>query len=320
MAESKTASQLLEQLMAYQGGSYTPKTDDQLRQQATNDYASYYDALNLAANQAWQRNDLALQQQAAGLQSTYDKQRKASAENYRSLYSQADRQMLSRGMQRSSYGMQTLSNIGLKGQQAQQELWDQQAAAENNIGAQRSQLAQQLSEQLTQYEANRQKDILSRYDTLSDQDYDRSIAAQQYQNQLAMQMYQYQYQAEQDRIAQEQWQKQFDEGVRQFEAKNTKSSGSSSGNGGTKPPVDDAAPQDTDSSYDQLMNGLFGAKINLADAIKAGADKALKSITAVKPSLNPSQNFTDAYIKKTNTSLKKTVGTSSAAWPLLTIK
>lgn len=212
---------------------YTPKTEDQIRQQAETDYASYYAALNLAAQQAYDRNDLALQQQAAGLQSTYDKQRQASAENYRNLYSQADRQMIGRGMQRSSYGAQVLANIGVKGAEAQQALYDQQGAAEANIGAQRSQLAQQLSAQLSQYAANQQSDVLKQINALRDQEYDRGWAAYQFDQQLAMQMQQFAFQQEQARIQQEQWQKQFDESVRQFDVQQEKKSGGSSSGSGS---------------------------------------------------------------------------------------
>ena len=118
--------------------TYTPKTDEEIRAKAEGEYESYYDQLRLTAKQQQAQSDLALQQQAAGLQATYDKQREASRKNYAQMYSQADRQMLSRGMQRSSYAAQTLANISEQGVEAQQTIADQQAAAEGNIAAQRT--------------------------------------------------------------------------------------------------------------------------------------------------------------------------------------
>ena len=145
MAGTMSASDALKKLLEQynQTSSYVPKTADQIRQQAQGEYQSYYDQLRLAAQQAQARNDLALQQQREGLQRTYDKQREASQKEYENAYSRADRQQLSRGMQRSSYTAQVLANLTKEGAEAQQELWDAQGAAEGNIDAQRTQLAAQ---------------------------------------------------------------------------------------------------------------------------------------------------------------------------------
>lgn len=102
---------------------------------------------------------------------TYGQQREASDRSFAQAYSQADRQMLGRGMQRSSYGAQTLANIN-----------QQKIDAQNNI------YSQQIA------------------------DYERQL-----------------YQMERDQIADEQWQKEFKEGKRQFNIIHGISSGSGSG-------------------------------------------------------------------------------------------
>lgn len=89
---------------------------------------------------------------------SYGKKAERSDEQFRQAYSQADRQMLSRGMQRSSYGAQTLANLDQK-----------RVEARNDID----------SELIADYE-NRLQDI------------------------------------EQQEQQQANWQKQFDEGVRQY--------------------------------------------------------------------------------------------------------
>lgn len=197
--------------------SYTAKSDAELRAQAANEYASYYGNLRLSAKQAHDRNTLALQQSRDNLAKSYDKQREASAQQYASAYSQTDRQMLGRGMQRSSYGSQTLANLLEAGAQAQQDIYDAQTDAERQIDSQIALLAQQLSEQLMQYDASEQSDILARLWTLQQQEYDRGVAAQDRQNSLAAQIYQYQYQEGRDQVADSQWQQQYDESVRQWQ-------------------------------------------------------------------------------------------------------
>lgn len=233
MAGTMSAADALQKLLEQynQTSSYVPKTADQIRQQAQGEYQSYYDQLRLAAQQAQARNDLALQQQREGLQRTYDKQREASQKEYENAYSRADRQQLSRGMQRSSYTAQVLANLTKEGAEAQQELWDAQGAAEGNIDAQRTQLAAQLADQLSQYSASEAADVLARIKQLEDQEYDRVRENDQYKNSLSAQIYQFLYQGEQDKIAQDQWQKEFDENVRQWNAQyGSKGSGGGGGN------------------------------------------------------------------------------------------
>ena len=184
---SKSLQELQDKLQSIQ---YTPKTDEQIKAQAEGEYKSYYDQLRLAAQQQKDASDLALQQRREGLKATYDKQREQSARDYASAYSSADRLALSRGMQRSSYNSQTLANINTKSAEAQQSISDQQAAAEGDIDEQRTLLAQQLAQQLSQYTASQAADVLNRIRELEDQEYQRATEAQQYNNSLAQQIYQ----------------------------------------------------------------------------------------------------------------------------------
>lgn len=253
MAGTMSAADALQKLLEQynQTSSYVPKTADQIRQQAQGEYQSYYDQLRLAAQQAQARNDLALQQQREGLQRTYDKQREASQKEYENAYSRADRQQLSRGMQRSSYTAQVLANLTKEGAEAQQELWDAQGAAEGNIDAQRTQLAAQLADQLSQYSASEAADVLARIKQLEDQEYDRVRENDQYKNSLSAQIYQFLYQGEQDKIAQEQWQKEFDENVRQW---NAQYGSKGSGGGGNNYNHD---KDDTNNNKNQYTDDTF---------------------------------------------------------------
>lgn len=201
---AKSLEELIAQIQKNQQ-AYTPLTQQQMQEQATNRYKAVYDQKKLTAQQTYDTSDQALAQQLAGLQATYDKQREQSRENTALTYSAADRQALSRGMQRSSYNNATLANINLKGNEELQSISDTQAAQEKNIGEQRTLLAQQLANQLAQYDEAQQAEILAYMDELSAREYDRAQNA----NQLAMQLYEYQFQQEQAAQEQANWEKQY---------------------------------------------------------------------------------------------------------------
>ena len=308
MAGTMSAADALKKLLEQynQTSSYVPKTADQIRQQAQGEYQSYYDQLRLASQQAQARNDLALQQQREGLQRTYDKQREASQKEYENAYSRADRQQLSRGMQRSSYTAQVLANLTKEGAEAQQELWDAQGAAEGNIDAQRTQLAAQLADQLSQYSASEAADVLARIKQLEDQEYDRGRENDQYKNSLSAQIYQFLYQGEQDKIAQEQWQKEFDENVRQWNAQyGSKGSGGGGGNNYNhdKDATNNNKNQYTDDTFmndmsqDRAITGLPVPDLGLfPDRIKS-----LGGINSVKNKLYMNEVLKNKSNKKTST-------------------
>ena len=322
MAGTMSAADALKKLLEQynQTSSYVPKTADQIRQQAQGEYQSYYDQLRLAAQQAQARNDLALQQQREGLQRTYDKQREASQKEYENAYSRADRQQLSRGMQRSSYTAQVLANLTKEGAEAQQELWDAQGAAEGNIDAQRTQLAAQLADQLSQYSASEAADVLARIKQLEDQEYDRVRENDQYKNSLSAQIYQFLYQGEQDKIAQEQWQKEFDENVRQWNVQyGSKGSGGGGGNNynTNKDTTGNGGNQYTDDTFLADMSqdraitktsagllmpdlGLFPDRINSLggiNSVKSKLNEALKNKNNKKTSTNNGGGSRGRFIK-----------------------
>lgn len=231
MDAAKNNPQLEELLKSLQVKDYTPLTPEQMKQQAENEYKSYYDQLRLASKQSTERQNLALENQKAGLQQTYDRQRKDSAEQYRQAYSQADRQSLSRGMQRSSYNNQTLANIDQKATEAQQDIQNAQATEENKISGQQTQLAAQLADQLLQYDASQAADILKRIDELEAREYDRQTTAENNRNTLGLQIESILQERANQQVQYEQWLAEFNENVRQFNASQAGSGGYSGGGG-----------------------------------------------------------------------------------------
>ena len=100
--------------------------------------------------------------------------------------------------------------------------------------------------------------MLARIKQLEDQEYDRVRENDQYKNSLSAQIYQFLYQGEQDKIAQDQWQKEFDENVRQWNAQYG-SNGSGGGGGGNnynpdKNATDNGGNQYNDDSFLDDMN------------------------------------------------------------------
>lgn len=265
----KTTQEALEDLLKQYNSlaAYTPKTDEQIRTQAEGEYQSYYDQLRLAAQQQQERSDLALANQRANLQLNYDLQRQASQREWAARYSQADRQMLSRGMQRSSYAAQVLAGLGMQAAEAQDTIGRQQSAAEGNIDAQRAQLESQLAAQLAQYDASQAADVLNRIRALEDQEYDRGQQQKQNSINLSSQIYNALYQQDRAAVQDAQWERQFAESQRQFDAeldlKYEQLSKSGGGGGGSRKKAAAVetpltTPQIGGTSDQELQFELFG--------------------------------------------------------------
>ena len=189
---------------------YTPLTARQIENQAAVRYQSIYDQKRMSARHSYEEQDAALGRQLAGLQEGYDNQRAQSAAQTRQTYSQADRQALSRGMQRSSYTGATLANISLAGDRALEEIGRAQTAAQDGIAQQRTQLNRQFAEQLTQYDTDQRRDQLAYQDELEAREYDRMTASANRHSELAMKIYEYQHQLEQEAAEQKRWRAEFE--------------------------------------------------------------------------------------------------------------
>ena len=119
---------------------------------------------------------------------SYGVKRENSDKSFDQAYSQADRQALSRGMQRSSYNNQTLANIANQKVEAQNAIYNEQIADyENRL-----------------YQIERDEEADRQWQASFDEGVRQYDTTMQYNKERA---------AAQDA----QWQKSFDEGVRQFD-------------------------------------------------------------------------------------------------------
>ena len=198
-------------------GSYKPKTEEELQGIAGRRYQTFYDQQRLGANQAAETTNLALNRQLANAGVDYGKQRESSLQNYQNAYSQADRQSLSRGMQRSTFNAATLGNVALAGNKAQQDITDSEQRFKTGIGDQQTLLAQQLAGQLRQYSASQAADTLSYIDELESREYERGDKARQDSNSLAAQIYQFANQEKAQDRAQQNWLDTFNQSNKHFD-------------------------------------------------------------------------------------------------------
>ena len=244
-----TLDELIATLQKSQNNAYQPLTQEQIQQKAVNRYSSLYDQKRNDLQTEYEQNKSALNQQLAGLQKSYDKEREATAENYRKTASQTDRYSLSRGMQRSSYNNATIANIGLKGNKALGDIDAAQRTAEGNLGEPKKLLEQQYIRQQNQYNQNQANDILAYIDELEAREYERGQTDTNLRNQLALQLYNYQFQREQAAQDQANWQAQFD-------AQYGRRGGGSNNPGHNNPPT--TTPTDSGSVWDDVLSLLYG--------------------------------------------------------------
>lgn len=182
----------LDQLTAaLKADTYTPRTDEELRSAAEQKYASIYDRMRLTAQQNYDANDLAYQQQLANLQNVLSQNQNALTKNVMDSLASADRYTVTRGMQRSSYGAANRANIQNKGAQGLAQLMNQYAIDAGGIENNRTLAAQQLADVLAQYDIDYLNDVNAYMEEQRQLDYDRKVAADAAYNDIQMALYEY---------------------------------------------------------------------------------------------------------------------------------
>ena len=188
--------------------SYNPRTEQQRREQSENLYRNQLNQALLSAQQQYDTSDLALQQRLTGLETATQRQIEAQRQNTANAISAADRQALSRGMQRSTYNNTRLANLQLKGNEAEAQIRQNQTDQEDAVAAQRALLAQQLAQNQTAAQSQFQNNVIASMQQMEDQDYQRGLAADQFNSNTQLQL----YQAQQQDAQRAQQQAQFEAG------------------------------------------------------------------------------------------------------------
>ena len=220
---------------------YKPLSEQQIRERAENQYKNIYDEQVLGAKHEYEVGELGYEKQLAQIGISHDSQISQVKEQTKHAVSDADRHSLSRGMQRSSYNVATLSNINLAGNHAQAAIGESRARAEGDVAAERTLKAQQLAQTLKQAKVSYETSVSAYADTLRDKEAQRALDASRYQNELLMAMYEYENAATQQQQQQARWEAEFNEQVRQFNesqqlkaAQSQKTSSSKKSSGSTK--------------------------------------------------------------------------------------
>lgn len=235
----KSVDELAESLSASQ---FTPKTDAELRSQAETMYKNQRDQAILSAQQSHDSSVAALNSQLAALDTAYARQAEQQKRATAASRANADRQSLSRGMQRSSYNNATLANIDLAGEKALAQIAQNQTNDVNNVNSQISQLQQQLQQNISSANSSFENSVLAKLAELQADQYSKQQTAQATNNDILMQLYQLQ--------------------------KNAEGAKSSGGGGGTPKSKQKNGP---DADDDGLDKDLAGSSINnnTADGIFA---------------------------------------------------
>lgn len=171
--------------------TYVPRTDEQLKSEAENRYASIYGQKKLTAQQNYDASDLAYQKQLQSLTDTLALNQQALQRETANSIANANRYQVTRGMQRSSYGAANNARLEAAGNANLAQLLRQYGTDAGNIESNRTLLARQLADTLAQYDIDYLNDINAYIDEQKQIDYDREQAALQNQNQILMALYEY---------------------------------------------------------------------------------------------------------------------------------
>lgn len=245
--------------------TYTPKTDEQMREEANRQYASQYNQKKLSAQQTYDQTDLALTNQLASLGQSYEKQREAAGKATRASQSSLDRYSLQRGMQRSSFNAASQANILSEGEKNIAEINQTETNARQSLESQRTQLAGQLAAQLGQYDVDYASDVQAYFNQLKQQDETARTEADKYRNQLLMALYEYEQQ----------------NGGSSGGGSGSSRGGGSSSSAAVSTLGDENAPDGTqnNSAYDQFLNMFSGTASKTGKASQTKLARARGGLT-----------------------------------------
>ena len=267
-----------------QNSAFQAKSDAELRKEAENMFINQRDQAKLSAQQAYDKNALALENQLAGLDAAYAKQRGNQQLATTQAKASADRQALSRGMQRSSYNNATLANLDIAGNKALAQIDQSKTDDVNKVAGQKALLQQQLQESLTGADNAFQNSVTAKLQELRDQQYQRQQQYENINNQLEFELYKLQQQA--------------------AKAAGGRGSGGGGSRGGASSPASAAGGVTGGTSYDRLV-GMLGA--GRVDGAIAGATAGAQFI--VPPIYNDKLN----KLGGTSTPAKKPVAQPAGA-------
>ncbi|MDR3051945.1 MAG: hypothetical protein LBU67_09540 [Oscillospiraceae bacterium] len=186
------------------------RTEEELARAAANKYDPIYNAQVQSAQHTQQQSDLSLAQQVARLLPLRDQAaERIQGETDRGI-SELNRAMLTRGMQRSSYGLASQAGLQRAGMQQIARSDADYAQQIGHINDQRAQLEKQLAASLGRLEADRAANIAGYSDEMRQQDLQNAMDGYRLLQDLQLSLARMQYQQQRDVVADRQWQAEFD--------------------------------------------------------------------------------------------------------------
>lgn len=185
----KTVDELAKQL---QNTKYGDKTNDELRSEAENMYKNQLEQSKLSAQQSYDSTALELNNQLTELNKSYDKQYQQQQQATVQSKQSADKQALSRGMQRSTYNNATLANLDIAGNKALDQIEQNRTDSTNEVNSQLALLQKQLQENLSSAQSTYENNVISKLQELLDQQYTRQQQYESTSNDLAFKLYELQ--------------------------------------------------------------------------------------------------------------------------------
>lgn len=172
------SSDLANLLANYKTDAYTAKSDDELMQDAENQYAAQYNADVLAAKQKNEQYQLSITQQIENLKKTLEENKETTNKQYENNGNYLQRLLTARGMGRSTYAGDVAQNNLNNQASAIAKLLEDYNTSSSQLSAQSALYSQQTADTLAQLLSDKQTNVTNAYNTLKENEYTKQKEAQ----------------------------------------------------------------------------------------------------------------------------------------------
>ena len=174
---------------ALRDDGYTARTDAQLQQEAQQRVGETYDTMRNAATQRQEIINDAYEREKQALADALATGQQAVAGQVGRANAAIDDYIISRSMQRTSYGAAAKGSVAENMRQAATLMQQQYDTANSGVENRRVLLAEQLRGTLAQYDKDYETDVQAYIDGQKQLDYDRKVAADAAYNALQMELF-----------------------------------------------------------------------------------------------------------------------------------
>lgn len=178
------SSDLANLLANYKTDAYTAKSDDDLMQDAENQYTAQYNADVLAAKQKNEQYQLSITQQIENLKKTLEENKETTNKQYENNGNYLQRLLTARGMGRSTYAGDVAQNNLNNQASAIAKLLEDYNTSSSQLSAQSALYSQQTADTLAQLLSDKQTNVTNAYNTLKESEYTKQKEAQDSYNSI----------------------------------------------------------------------------------------------------------------------------------------